>query len=125
MQSIGVVNNCSDFYIGFSGKTDLFFLKILKSGFRHCFLFYGDNYQTFVLDPLANRIDISFIPLSVGVVCKIFEDDGVIVLKAVKKYPKLKIGVGVFTCVEMVKRILGISNIFVFTPFQLYKFLKK
>lgn len=125
MQDVGVVNTCSDFYVAFSGKTDLFFLKFLKSGFRHCFLFCGDRYQTFVLDPLANRIDISFIPLDVEVVRQIFENDGVLILKCFKKYPRLRFGVGIFTCVEVVKRILGISNIFIFTPFQLYKFLQK
>ncbi len=125
MQDIGIVNSFSDFYIGFSGKTDLFFLKILKSGFRHCFLFCGDAYQTFVLDPLSNSIDISFIPLGVEVVRDIFENDGMIVLKVLKKTSKLKISVGIFTCVEMVKRVLGISNILVFTPFRLYKFLQK
>ena len=88
-------------------------------------MFCGDSYQTFVLDPLSNRIDISFIPLGVEVVRDIFENDGMIVLKVLKKTSKLKISVGIFTCVEMVKRVLGISNILVFTPFRLYKFLQK
>ena len=32
---------------------------------------------------------------------------------------------GIFTCVEVVKRILGISKKRVLTPYQLYKYLLK
>ncbi len=125
MQKFGIVNNISVFYVGFSGRTDLCFLKLLKPGFRHCFLFFGDQYQTLVLDPLSNKIDISFLPFGVDVVKDNFQKQNIVVVKAFFQKNDSFLKFGLFTCVEVVKRILGISNIFVFTPFQLYCFLKK
>ena len=44
----------------------------------------------------------------------------VVTSRKVKYYP-----VNAITCVQYLKKLLGIKNIFVFTPYQLYKFLKK
>ncbi len=126
MQTIGLLNSVSDFYVGFSSDTDLFFLKFLKRGFRHCFLFFGDEFQTFVLDPVSNKIELSLLPFGVEKTKKMFEQKQISVIKVCKNYkPKMKVKTGIFTCVEVVKRVLGISNFFILTPFRLYCFLQK
>ncbi len=126
MQGYKTIINSFDFFIGFSADTDLWYLKFLKKGFRHCFLFCGDEYQTFIIDPVCNKIEVSIVPCGVNYVIKLLTLQNVLSVKVVKKYtPKFHLRLGIFTCVEVVKRILGISNIFIITPFRLYKYLQK
>ncbi len=126
MQRSGIVDSFSDFYVVFCPSVNFRFLFFLKKDFKHCFLFFGDNYQTFVLDPIINKIEVGFSPVSVFNLKKYFEVNGMKVLKVEKQYkPKRKIGFGVFTCVEVVKRVLGINSFKIITPFQLYKYLNK
>ena len=126
MRAEGFVNPLYYKYVVFSSDTDLWFLRCLKSGFRHCLFFTGDENQVIIFDPVANRFDISYIPMDVNLVKKFFEDKGDIVVAVDKKFnPRFRVSIGVFTCVEVVKRILGISNAFIITPFRLYKYLTK
>ena len=52
MRECGIVNSVEKFYVGFSGETTVRILRLLKPGFRHCFLFFGDENYTFVVDPI-------------------------------------------------------------------------
>ena len=42
----------------FSGRSDLLRLRLLKKGFRHCFLLLENEAGWTVLDPLSHRLDI-------------------------------------------------------------------
>ncbi len=126
MQKIGMVNSVHSFYVGFCDDTTIPILKLLKSGFRHCFVFFGDDGNTFVIDPIANRIDISFLPIGIDVMVNQFKMQNIRVVYVPERFENTKItSSGIFTCVEVVKRILGISKFSIITPFRLYKFLKK
>ena len=125
MQEFGIVNSVKSFYVGFSDETTIPILRLLKHGFRHCFIFFGDEYSTFVLDPISNRIDLAFLPVGVGKIKKKFNETGVITVFVNRFEVKKTSSSGVFTCVEVVKRILGISKPSIITPFRLYKFLMK
>ncbi|MCR5506993.1 MAG: hypothetical protein K6F04_04055 [bacterium] len=125
MREFGIVNSVKNFYVGFSDETTIPILKLLKRGFRHCFIFFGDEYNTFVLDPISNRIDLSFLPIGVEKIAEKLKQSGIIIV-FVNRFENKKISTsGVFTCVEVVKRVLGISKLSIITPFRLYKFLKK
>ncbi len=126
MQEYGIISSVKSFYVGFSDNTTIPVLRLLKHGFRHCFVFFGDEYNTFVLDPISNRIDLSFLPIGVRDVTNIFESKNIRVVYVPERFDVKKISTsGVFTCVEVVKRVLGISKISIITPFRLYKFLIK
>jgi len=46
-------------WIIFTGETDLPWLRILKGGFRHCFIVMNDGERWMSLDPLAGYVDIT------------------------------------------------------------------
>lgn len=110
----------------FSGQTDLPWLHVLKPGFRHCFALLHDGRQWLSYDPLA-----SYTELAVHRVPPEFDLPGWLagrgltvvpapVLKGRKPAPLMP-----FTCVEAVKRVLGIHARRVLTPWQLYRFLTR
>ncbi len=126
MQEYGIVNSVKSFYVGFSDNTTIPVLRLLKHGFRHCFIIFGDESNTFVLDPISNRIDLSFLPIGVKSMVRIFESKNIKIVYVPERFNTKKISTsGIFTCVEVVKRVLGISKISIITPFRLYKFLIK
>ena len=116
-------------YVGFVDRTEIRILRLfLKRGFRHCFVLMGDENRWVVVDPISNRMDISYIPVGVRSVKDMFCKSKIKArfVRVKRQYiPKKRVSSGIFTCVEVVKRIIGISKISVFTPFRLYKFLKK
>ena len=117
-------------YVGFVDRTEIRILRfVLKRGFRHCFIIMGDEERCIVIDPISNRIDVSYFPLDVRVVRKMLmrsSSIGATFVRIRRRYvPNVCVSSGIFTCVEVVKRILGISKFSVFTPFRLYKLLKK
>ena len=126
MQEFGIVNSVNSFYVGFSDETTIPILRLLRHGFRHCFIFFGDENTTFVVDPIANRIDLSFVPVGVKIMSQIFSQKNIRIVYVPRRFELGRISsTGVFTCVEVVKRILGISKPFIVTPFRLYNFLMK
>ena len=124
MKNFGLVRSIESFYVGFSDETTIPVLKLLKHGFRHCFVFFGDENYTFVLDPISNRLDLSFLPLGVGQMLKLFALNNIKIVYVPKRFEVNKVSsTGIFTCVEVVKRILGISKFSIITPYRLYSFL--
>lgn len=114
------------FWVVFSGETDLAWLRILKRGFRHCFIVMrdGDHWMTF--DPMAHYTELNIHNVSNGFDLKEwFENQGFYLVPACKETPIEKpMTPAFFTCVEAVKRVLGIRSPFIVTPWQLYQFLK-
>ena len=47
-------------WVVFSDETDLSYLKILKRGFRHCYLLMSDGQKWFSIDPLAHMTQVGF-----------------------------------------------------------------
>lgn len=107
----------------YSDNSDLVLLRPLKRGFRHCFVMVSVGSLWVMVDPLSHRTLLAVTDLRglcdhlialhhTGRRCQV---------AMTTPYPERKILVQPFTCVEAVKRILGISAINVLTPFQLYK----
>lgn len=111
----------------FSGRADLPWLRLLKPGFRHCFLVIRHAECWVMYEPLSNRTEISVIP-------KVTDFDLIAwlrqmeftVLPAEIHAPMSKPAPwNLYTCVEAVKRVLGIRHRGIFTPWRLYVFLRE
>lgn len=120
-------NAPQDAWVVFSGETDIPWLKILKPGFRHCFVLINDGERWMSIDPLSSYTEV----LMYHHITPCFDlpywlqGRGYKVMKTkITRDHKKAAPVMIFSCVEAIKRLLGIHKRFVFTPHQLYLFLK-
>ena len=112
--------------VAFSGETDIPYLKILKPGFRHCFIILRTPDRWISIDPLAHmtRIDLHDIPQGHNVPA-LLKEHGLTVVETYLRDAALVPSPPMFcTCVEVVKRILGIQRWDIWTPWQLYRHLQ-
>lgn len=116
-------------YVVFQDNTSLWWLRFLKKGFRHCYLLLvvENGASVLELNPMSNQIFIKFYT----------QVNGFDYIYQLKKNPQLKVceakigsaplkcaPVMAFTCVEFVKRVLGIHSKTIITPFQLFNKIK-
>lgn len=112
-------------WVVFSGQTDLAWLRLLKPGFRHCFVLLNDGRRWLTFDPLSNYTDICVhhdLPAGYNLP-QWLEGQGFTVVQSVITQEKKPAPFMIFTCVEAVKRVLGLHRFFIFTPWQLYRHL--
>lgn len=115
-------------WVVFCAQSDLPWLKCLKSGFRHCFLLLHDGQVWISVDPLSPYTDIQIHHhLGGGYDLPYWlKTQGYKVVQAtVNSNHQRPAPWMAFTCVEAVKRILGIHRRFILTPWQLYQYLQK
>lgn len=110
----------------FSDQTDLWWLKCLRRGFRHCFVVLRLGDKWVAIDPMAHVLEVSLPDLPDAFdLAAWFRRSGLSVVETRvrppvrRTYPPLYL-----SCVEVVKRILGLRCPFVITPAQLYRHLK-
>ncbi len=117
--------NCKAWVV-FSPQADMAWLKLLKPGFRHCSLLLNDGQQWITYDPLSSFTDINVhdVPQDFDL-AKWMRARGHIVIAAPLKRDLKAAPWGIFSCVEAVKRALGLHKRFIFTPWQLYRHLTK
>jgi len=110
----------------FSGETDIRWLRILKSGYRHCFACLFENGQWIIYDPLAHMTDLSVRNGLDSVDLEYwFRRQGYRTIRTFRRTTEQKkLPPAIFTCVEAVKRLCGIQDITILTPWQLYRHLK-
>ncbi len=118
--------NETEAWVIFSAQTDMNWLKILKPGFRHCAVLLNDGQNWMTLDPLSNYMDVTVhhVPVEFNMP-KWMKDRGHTMVKASMKKPVKPAPWGPFTCVEAVKRVLGIHNRMIITPWQLHRYLSR
>lgn len=113
--------------IVFSDNTGQWWLKFLKPGFRHCFLILRTERGGIWLDPISNGI--SLYPLEdfeVSKLAKWYRLNGMRVLTFKTRPSSHKpFFWAPLTCVEVIKRVLGVRDWRIFTPWQLYQHLKE
>ena len=110
----------------FAGETSLKWLKLLRPGFRHCFVLVHRQGCWVIYDPLSHRTDLAVVigPTS-GELTQWYEEKGLQVIETtVCRAPLRSAPLRPFTCVEAVKRVLGIHAPWVTTPWQLYRYLR-
>jgi len=110
----------------FTGESDIWWLRVLRPGFRHCFAVIGDHGRWIIYDPLCHRTEITVledIPLwrIVAWYCRL----GYLVVPWTMRHtPRRCPPWRLYTCVEAVKRALGIDAPMAITPWNLWMFLK-
>lgn len=113
-------------WVVFSGKTDLPWLRFLKPGYRHCYalLFDGQNWVT--VDPMSHGMDVHVqdIPAEFNMPLWLKTRGVTVVPASIERIAK-QAPFSMFSCVEAVKRVLGIQNRWIVTPWQLYRHLLK
>lgn len=114
-------------WVVFVGTAELWWLRFLKPGFRHCFVALDDGVHWIVVDPLAPFTDVSVVDRTVVPdLPEWFRALGLCVVEAsVRRGLVRPAPWRPFTCVEAVKRVLGLRAPFVFTPRQLFERLDR
>jgi hypothetical protein len=112
-------------YVVFMDAPQKPYLKALKQGFRHCAYVVKHKDDWVIYDPLSNYTDLMI--SSDPTLITRFETAGFVCVPIKSRNRKLSRFVlpEFLTCVTQIKRILGIQNILIQTPHQLYIFLTK
>lgn len=111
----------------FSGETDIAWLRLLKPGFRHCFVILKTPDRWISIDPLAHMTRIGLPDVEADFdMGGYLRGEGMRVIETnLRDAPPAIAPPMLCTCVEIVKRIIGIQQWGVITPWQLYRFLQK
>ena len=110
----------------FVDHTEIDWLRILKTGFRHCFVAVEADRSWLICDPLKDRIALSLLQADKGFDLGAFyagKGYSVLAGRAMPMSPRRRHIPEPLTCVAIVKRILGIDAPGVFTPWGLFKHL--
>lgn len=115
-----------DVYVVFVDNTSLWWLRLLKNGFRHCYLLYKLKSANgwLEINPYSNQTIVKYysyppdfdFPLYLRNV-----QNARLCRLSVAYAPPVCAPVSFCTCVEFVKRAIGIHDKFIHTPYQLYK----
>ena len=117
------MNDNSQIYIAFSDAPQKPYLRPLKSGFRHCFYIQEQPGFFIFFDPLSSHSELMVTTESP---LRRLLDSGFIIVKTAKeKQIESKLMFDLLTCVGQIKRLLGIQNFKIQTPYQLYRYLTK
>lgn len=111
----------------FGGRKTHWWTFFLKKGYYHCFIAMDIGCHKWVLiDPVMNYTDFLVVQND-DYFIKHLADKGYtyIITKSKFIWNRKNWHIRPLTCVEVVKTFLGISKSFIFTPYQLYKYLKK
>lgn len=116
----------SEALVVFRDQTEIAWLRWLKRGFRHCAVVVRIGGEWVMIDSLSHSICVGKFgaePMSRLAWC--YRKAGHIVIETAVGECKARVAPPLpFTCVEAVKRVLGIQSWFVLTPYQLYRHLR-
>lgn len=114
-------------WVAFSDETDLPFLRFLRRGFRHCFVVIYDGGHWISCDPLAHYTELALVdvPETFDLLGWLRGQGMILVQVPLMPLCPRVLPPMIFTCVEAVKRIIGLRAWWVFTPWQLYRALAR
>ena len=109
----------------FSGEADQLWLRIFRKGFRHCFLVLGSPGGWLYLNPMAHQTLIQVLPVPPDFnLAEWYRNLGLAVVETKPIQPPRRAAPWrPFTCVEAVKRAIGITAGNIWTPWDLYRYL--
>ncbi|OHC74866.1 MAG: hypothetical protein A3G18_10280 [Rhodospirillales bacterium RIFCSPLOWO2_12_FULL_58_28] len=119
-------NACATALVVFGGEAQLKWLRVLKPGFRHCFIALKNSGRWVICNPLSHQTEISVHhDFAVDELAERYRKLGFkVIICAVHRAPLRAAPWRPYTCVEAVKRVLGIHNGRILTPWQLYRHLQ-
>lgn len=110
----------------FSGRADMMWQRLLRPGFRHCSLILEDAGDWLLVEPLATRLHVRKLGRSDRNLAERLRGAGMLVVETeIQPESKKPAPFGLWTCVETVKRGLGIRALWVQTPWQLNRYLEQ
>lgn len=109
--------------VGFGGRADLPWQRLLAPGFRHCFLLREAGGHWVLLDPLSHLTGLSVLPGPEARLARHLERAGFRVVATTVRTPRRPAPPAPMTCVETVKRGLGLHDARIVTPRQLWRAL--
>ncbi len=121
------INEGQNAWVVFSGQTEISWLKFLKPGFRHCYVLINDGERWTSIDPLSHVTEISVhhhVPSDFDLPGWLQSRGNRVVRAPLNRDITKAAPFMLFTCVEAVKRVLGIHRRGIVTPWQLYRHLK-
>lgn len=107
----------------FSGAVSLAWLRMLRPGFRHCFALLRSKGEWLYYDPMSHYTFTGVIgAYPVLPLLRVFRARGMhALLVRPDRPPRVAQAWRFYTCVEAVKRVLGLQEPWVLTPWQLYR----
>ncbi len=116
----------SEALVVFRDQTEIAWLRWLKRGFRHCAVVVRLGSEWVMIDSLSHSICVGkFGAESMSRLAWRYRKAGHIVIETIVGEGKARIAPPLpFTCVEAVKRVLGIQSWLVLTPYQLHRHLR-
>ena len=111
-------------YVVFEDQTNLWWLKFLKRGFRHCYVILDFEKFLVEVNSYSNKMIVKAIDNKNYIKTLEVFHRARVVKTSINFTPKSLCPISCFTCVEAVKRILGLQNFFIITPYSLYNKLK-
>lgn len=124
---LSTLNDGQNAWVVFSGQTEISWLRFLKPGFRHCYVLLNDGERWTSIDPLSHVTEISVhhhVPADFDLPGWLAARGNRIVKAPMRRDVTRAAPFMLFTCVEAVKRVLGIHRRAIVTPWQLYQHLK-
>ncbi len=118
--------NAGPVWVVFTGHADLWWLKWLRPGFRHCYVLFRDRWQWVSIDPLSHYTQVEFhahVHRDFDLPAWLRGQGMTVVQTTLAAPPRRCAPLMPFTCVEAVKRFLGIHRRLIITPWQLHHYL--
>lgn len=111
-------------WVGFRDNAGLAWLKLLKPGYRHCFVLLPTPGGWIVCDPLAHHTRIEFVAGGFEILDELSAQGCRLLPAAVRVPARRALAWRPYSCVEAVKRTLGLMAPWVLTPWQLHGLLQ-
>lgn len=111
----------------FANDASLPWLRILRPGFRHCYLLLERDNRWIAYNPLSHCTDIRLWPGydAPYLAAALAREGNTVVLTKTRQAPLKCAPWRPYSCVEAVKRGLGLHEGWVLTPWQLFRHLRK
>ena len=109
-------------YLVFRTAKDSVFKWLLPKGFGHVFAVIERPDHKILIDSTISHSVARIYPN--GYNCQLEEDDTVLKFDRMIDITHKNSHFGFMSCVEVIKRFLGLTEYFIFTPHQLYRTLK-
>jgi hypothetical protein len=114
---------CGEALVVFVDECGLKWLQRLRRGYRHCFVAVRSGTSWVICDPLSHRTDLTVVgDFSTRQLADWYRSPGLMVVQThVLPAPLRPAPIRPYTCVEAVKRVLGMHAPWILTPWQLYR----